>query len=262
MEGEKLFEPFSLRGCNIITPGMSPDVRSIYEQTCAEINEKLAVLSTITDDKVLDELIDLIDKREHIKDPTFRFPRYMCADEQRVTARRLEIEPFWFRQSLVMDDSEEVNGYDLYDTDEPIMHYGEFQSLLATFQAPEEPMTLEEFMTAYRDEACSDWCKMSDKGESYGGFWEYPEGSMERENAYELSQDYNGRKLYGLPFPKRFLFETIKIGCDNRMESVRYSNFLGVWMTRKLAQLERWTCVIVLRKRLSDDLVRAVADML
>lgn len=34
------------------------------------------------------------------------------------------------------------------------------------------------------------------------------------------------------------LLLTIRIGCNNRLESVRYSNFLCTWVERKLAMME------------------------
>lgn len=211
--------------------------RPEYSTLCVDINKQLAILDTITDANVLDDLHSMIERREWMRAPGLYFPKPYCKDESRVVARRSEIQPSWFNQPLVMKESEIVNGYALYDTDDPLMFYNVFESLLPTFTEKEDPpMSLETFLELYEDEACTEWSKMTDHGECFGGFWDYPEDSIEYENKWNLTRNYNGRKLYQLPFPKRFLIETMKIGCNNRMESVRYSNFIGVWMQRKVAQ--------------------------
>ena len=96
-------------------------------------------------------------------------------------------------------------------------------------------MSDEEFIA--RSDCCSDWYKQDRHGNCFGGFWEYPEGSYQHENARQLSYDDNMKGLLELPYPREFILETIHIGCNNRQESVRYSNFLCEWMERKIKQL-------------------------
>lgn len=46
--------------------------------------------------------------------------------------------------------------------------------------------------------------------------------------------------LLKLPFSRKFLLETIKIGCNNRHENVQYSNFLGTWIKLKLHKIKEY----------------------
>ena len=79
---------------------------------------------------------------------------------------------------------------------------------------------------------CTDLSKIDRYGESFGGFW-----LTNKENAYELSQQDNFQGLYELPFPHDLIFKTIDIGCGNRKESVKYSNFLCYWIETKMKQI-------------------------
>jgi hypothetical protein len=123
-----------------------------------------------------------------------------------------------------------VNGYRLYHGDPPV--YGmEFKLARALFD-DSTPMSYEEFYETFSENACSDWGKMDAHGECFGGFWDYPDNSIEKEHAYSLTFDANCRKLYQLPFSKRFILWTVEFACPRRLESVRYSNHMGVWFSR------------------------------
>lgn len=90
--------------------------------------------------------------------------------------------------------------------------------------------TFEEWKTAMEKACCSEWYKQDKHGECY---YTYPEGSFEKENAWQFSFDESCQAMWDLPYSKELLLETIKIGCGNRMESVRYSSFLCVWLESK-----------------------------
>ena len=137
----------------------------------------------------------------------------------------------YYETKLIMKYAEEINGYKLYDTDSYIMDFELFEKLRQLLKS-NEPMLKEEFETKFENIACSDWCKMDRYGECYGGFWKYPEDTEERKDAYNLSRKDNYNGLWLLPYPKKMILKTIEIGCKNRMESVRYSNFLCEWVTR------------------------------
>ena len=142
-----------------------------------------------------------------------------------------EVDKF-YRRIVKMSYEEQVNGYNLYDVDKNIMDYDTYCKLLPIWN-DKTAYTHEEFMEKYNDEACTDWSKQDRHGNCFGGFWEYEEGTYERENAYQLSRKDNGQGLWELPDSHNFIFKTIELGCRNRMESVRYSNFLCEWMARK-----------------------------
>jgi hypothetical protein len=161
-------------------------------------------------------------------------------------ARRMDRAPTWYSATQLMTfKTETVNGYELYptapwDLGRAIMYYDEYEGFARLLEPEEEEMTLDEFREAFNRTACSDWGKMDENGECYVGFYDYADDSLEYENAYDLTRDKNIRLLYRLPFPKRFILATVEYGCSNRLECVRYSNYLGVWVTRKRAQRERF----------------------
>lgn len=133
---------------------------------------------------------------------------------------------------------EQVNGYYLHPLEEEsgrsLYWYGDFQKLEELYNTA-NTMTKEEFMEKYNEETCSDWCKHDEYGEYYGGYWMYPKGSYERENAWTLSKIRNGEALYNLPYSHDLIFKTIEMGCANRRESVRYTNTICEYVKRKLA---------------------------
>lgn len=76
-----------------------------------------------------------------------------------------------------------------------------------------ESMTEEEFKKQYEETACIDWAKMDRFGNSYGGFWNYPDNTPEKDkdNAWNLTYHDNMIGLFELPYPKKFVLATIKI---------------------------------------------------
>ncbi len=160
-------------------------------------------------------------------------------DLQRISDRKRELSILNDKKSalyysdeskVIMTEDEEVNGYKLFNASTNIMDYETFQMLmgLKDIAVPDN-----EFMEWLEDNCCSDWGKQDRHGECFGGFWKYPEGSPERENAYTLSTEDNFKGLCELPYPREIIKKTVQYGCSNRHESVRYSNFLCEWVTRK-----------------------------
>ena len=145
----------------------------------------------------------------------------------------------WY-QPLRMSSEEKVNGYALYAMEylRPFTrrYFGELVTMWK-----EDAWTEQELRDKFNVYACSDWSKMDDHGECFGGFWREPEGSYERKNASRLSHAHNLDALCSLPFPHRVKWETVDIGCRNRFESVRYTNFLCTWLQRKMEQMEKET---------------------
>jgi len=99
-----------------------------------------------------------------------------------------------FSEKIIMSHDEIVNGYHLYDCNINICAYGDFVNYKKMYQENKE-MSFEEFHEKFDDMACSDWSKMDDHGECFGGFWQAAEGTYEREHAYELSREDNCKKL-------------------------------------------------------------------
>lgn len=146
-----------------------------------------------------------------------------------------ELEPEWYAKTkIVTSEKEIVNGYALNDSrwrSEPC--YGIYVRLKTAWEE-EMDMTHEEFVEEFEKEACTDWNKMDEHGESFGGFWKSEDPKI-RDKAFTLQRTHNREKLWELPFPKRFLLITMDYGCACREESVRDSNHFGVWFERKMA---------------------------
>ncbi len=138
---------------------------------------------------------------------------------------------FYLLENLVpMEESEIVNGYALYSIHDDIMDYEQFVEM---YNKRTIGVNDELFREWLDDHCCSDWAKQDKNGECYGGYWSYPDGSYEKENAYELSREDNLNALCALPYPREIIKDTVTIGCGNRMESVRYSNCMCEWVKRK-----------------------------
>lgn len=139
------------------------------------------------------------------------------------------------------EEEEEVNGYKLYSIKmgNNIFDEDGFEVLLELWNDDNE-MTKDVFISEFEEVACHDWSKMDRNGEPFGGFWKYPEGSYERDNACELSRKDNCNALFELPYPKKFVLKTVEIGCRTRLESVRYTNCLCEWMKRKIAKMQEF----------------------
>lgn len=173
---------------------------------------------------------------------------------------------------IEMSDDEEINGYKLYNADkkENPMTFEVFEKIRDLWgkknkttkykkdicdqlkpytnldiakmitEYTDNDISDEEFMEWIEAECCSDWAKQDQHGECYGGYWEYPEGSYEKEHAWELSKKKNFECLCDLPYPREAIKYTIELGCENRQESVRYSNFLCEWTKRKMEYMKTY----------------------
>ena len=142
-----------------------------------------------------------------------------------------KVIPEKFYKKLILNKTDEINGYKLFDCEENIMDWFSFIDFTKLYRNS-IIYSREEFFEKCTDKCCTDWAKMDRHGECYGGFW-----LIDEENAWELSRQDNFEGLYALPFPHELIFKTIDIGCSNRMESVRYSNFLCWWIECKMKQI-------------------------
>lgn len=100
---------------------------------------------------------------------------------------------------VIMKEEEVVNGYHLYDVSKNIMNRKIFRKI-CDLLASEKEWSKSEWTTAMQNTTCSAWNKMDEHGECYGGYWKYPKGTTERENAYFLSFEKNCKCMWKLPF--------------------------------------------------------------
>jgi hypothetical protein len=146
------------------------------------------------------------------------------------------LSKYYKNTQIIFTPDTYVNGYKLFDCKENIFDEQQFNQLNDKWN--DKTMDYSKFSDLYEKDACSEWAKQDRYGNCFGGFWKYPEGSDEKKNAYNLSREDNCKGLYELPYPKEFILETIEIGCNSRLESVRYSNFLCEWYKQKLIKLK------------------------
>jgi hypothetical protein len=248
------------------------DVKEFVEERKPGLNKRitdgLAYLDIIDCLEYLEVLLQEVHQYNGLVDyaqgrtPLY-FPHVLHLNVKLVDARIDKLTPAWFKEKVEMRLEDVVNGYKLDNDGSNPVEYPEYLRLCkiwdgvrveqvveertdthyaikawVEYAEPMEELTKEEFIALYVDTACTDWNKQDEHGESFGGFWDFPEGTYEKTNAFELTGRKNGEMLWALPFPKRFLVETINIGCKTRDESVAFSNMLGVWVTKKrLSQL-------------------------
>lgn len=212
-------------------------------------------LENITDLEQLENMSDLIVRFERMYTisnggPVFMYPVPISTNYERVCERIHNLTLDYSCHIVHIDKKHIINGYELHDyyCESNPVSYSYFLKLCKIWKnlmeyedgkwieksEPLKELTKEEFFKLFNSTACSDWGKQDEYGECFGGFWKYPDNSHEKEHAYKLSIDKNKRLLWKLPYPKRFLIETINIGCSNRYESVKYSNYLGYWMEEKM----------------------------
>jgi len=122
-----------------------------------------------------------------------------------------------------------------------LLHWPLAQEMLEKWRTPDGTLaTWEGFFAAFDDKACSDWSRMDERGECFGGAWKAHEGSAEQANASLICRERNARALFAMPYPKRaVLWTAVEHGCSTRAESVPFTKVLCEWMRRKLAQCTR-----------------------
>ena len=114
-----------------------------------------------------------------------------------------------------------------------------FIDLTKRWHTPEKYISDDSFLAQLDEYCCTVWNTMDDHGCFSSGYWKYPEGSEERENAYTLQRQFNLKKLCLLPYPREAILYAIQLGCSSRYESVRSVVNLCEWYVRKKSLLKR-----------------------
>ena len=133
----------------------------------------------------------------------------------------------YYKHTISMTEDEIVNGYRLYPASDNYITYDNYVELIKEICEIE----IDDLKEWLDDNLCSAWNNMDENG------WEFPDGSYEKENAYWLTRESNINKLMNLPYSKSMIAISIRIGCNNMRESVRYSNFICEWISRKQNQI-------------------------
>ena len=235
---------------------MSTSNESILEISgLKEINEKTvqlihhAIMSIlVTDDHIkLLELYSNLNRHLLELSSRYKYSRYILGRNgiaiKQITSieksieliiRKLKETGHSYFQNLDISENETVNGYNLFNISvDQLIDYFDFKEIKEQWIHDKE-YSKSDFIDECHTIACTDWSKMDEFGNSFGGYWDYPIGTYERDHAYNLTKERNFEKLWELPYPKSVIIKTIELGCSNRMECVRYSNFVCEWIKRKM----------------------------
>lgn len=145
------------------------------------------------------------------------------------------LAPPFYNLPCQTTDTEIINGLKLMNFSNDDIDFVTFEILYNLIISKEPRWRYKTFMK--KTPFCTDWYKMDENGQSYGGFY-MSTNEEEKKNAWNLTFQHNTKMLYKLPFHTKFLCKTIYMGCDNRMECVRFSNAIGVWVERKAQQMQ------------------------
>ncbi|MBX9636525.1 MAG: hypothetical protein K2Q45_03130 [Nitrosomonas sp.] len=126
----------------------------------------------------------------------------------------------------------------LFDKNGPLgaIHWTTFMNLVEKhcFTPQNTDMREAEFKQWLERNLCTDWNKMDLEGESFGGYYKYPEDSDERDNAYTLTRELAIKKLCKLPFPYALIKWITMYGCNTRLESYRFVKNTCLWFDRMI----------------------------
>lgn len=167
--------------------------------------------------------------------PAFFTYLYDRLEELLMTCKTNGLDLSKYATELPMSKSDIVNGYQLYNLkgDIRIFEIRFFLKLSQLLLGEDINITYEEFVKKLEDKCCTDWYKQDPHGEHYAGFRAYPEGTPERENAWDLTFESQCKGLWNLPYPKKLVLKMINQACCRRMDCVRGVNFLCEWLKRK-----------------------------
>jgi len=133
--------------------------------------------------------------------------------------------PKGFNKPVMINIGDVVNGYTIkHGIDESngkIMPFVMYEEIKNEWDKPDgELEDYDKFFEAYQENTCTEWAKSDKYGNSYGGYWKYPEDSEEYKNAWTLTYSENCKALYDLPYTKHAIIYLIKICCSMRMDDV------------------------------------------
>ena len=192
---------------------------------------------TIKELKDLEKLYKSIYLLQAASDEYYRcsgiyYPKNILSDDIKyintiIMTTELQLGDNFNKDFIKMNELEEVNGYKLYNLDKNLMNRQTFNNLSKLDN--DQTMTDKEFKEWFDENACTDWNKQQPNGEYFGGFWNDKSCS----NASVLTRQHNFDELIKLPYSRKLICETIDIGCCNRIESVRFTNYVCEWIKRK-----------------------------
>lgn len=148
-----------------------------------------------------------------------------------VSDRISEVNNIGYNKTIIhLSEDEKINNYNLYNCNYNLFDQINFLELCELWNSSKN-YTWEEFYKIYDEKACSEWNEIDENGNSiYSDIFGY----------WDTTRKRNGELLYNLPYSKDFILKTIDIGCNTLNESVRFSNFLCIFMERKIKALETY----------------------
>ena len=244
--------PKSPRKNTITRPACLPKTKQYYREVCIaeypnyfENIHKLRRISEISDMCEIQQLKEFFTKlqidyltmcNEGVKVDInlYRAPHVIVNAELKLLDDKIkELSDTQFQKIISLDKNELVNGYPIDRYASLKIPYHIYLELVEVWQDKTE-LSFKEFNTIFY-EICSDrWDHIDTFGNYYAGFWEFPEDSAEYSNPYISISQQNCKALFKLPYPKYFILHTIRIGRIMGLESVLFSNYLGIWIKKKI----------------------------
>lgn len=90
--------------------------------------------------------------------------------------------------------------------------------------------SFDDFNKHFTTVACTDWSKITRDGESFGGPFKAPEGSKERNNAYQICREDNAKALWDTDYNPIALLYCVEYLCDFRCDEVAHVRDLCKWV--------------------------------
>ena len=217
------------------------DFKSTYPNYNAIIDDVLNC-ENITD---IEEIFRLKEKVIDMQDYYYFKTRNFLVSKKRVydnyinllNVRIKELYPLYYQCEINFDENELINGYKKPHKINAIIEFDWYIKLKNIWENKTE-MNFRKFLKKFENKTSnSSWYNMDLHGNSYGSYWKYPSESYEYKNASSLCYKENCQALFELPYPKKFILHTIRIGQNNYCESVAFSNYFCEWMKRKNEQM-------------------------
>jgi hypothetical protein len=204
-------------------------IESLPSDNKANIMERISQLPT---NDSLDSINELLEQLQNLEE------ELMASYHERLRAKNAYIM-FGERLPLFRDEYRAIesrrkelnlklypNSAHFYDNPMPhptfSLSWESFSRIVREYCISEQPNPRPDY------DLCTDWCKMTPDGESFGGYYE-SQDPYERENAYTLTEASNRAALAQLPYPYKLIEWTIDYGCSIRSECVAFSRTVCEW---------------------------------
>jgi hypothetical protein len=204
-------------------------IENLPSDNKANIMERISQLST---NDSLDSINELVEQLQHLEEELMASYHEILRANRMHTIFGQRLRLFQNEYHAIESRRKELN-LKLYPNsvhfyDNPIPHptfllsWESFSRIVRDYCISEQPNPRPDY------DLCTDWCKMTPDGVSFGGYYK-SQDPYERENAYTLTEASNRAALAQLPYPYKLIKWTIAYGCSIRSECVTFSRIVCEW---------------------------------